>query len=69
VPDGSAFQLQHWTHELDYAFTAGDGDWRQAGLVAAGQGFNNPLRGVVAAPHPGRLPATATLVEVDPASC
>jgi alpha-mannosidase len=66
VPDGSAFQLQHWTHELEYAFTAGDGDWRQAGLVAAGQGYNNPLRGVAGAPHPGRLPASGTLVEVDP---
>lgn len=64
APDGTAFQLQHWTHELEYAFVAGDGDWRRAGLVAAGARFTNPLRGVVADPHPGPLPASATLVEV-----
>ncbi|WP_203656464.1 NEW3 domain-containing protein [Actinocatenispora rupis] len=64
APDGSAFQLQHWTHELEYAFVAGDGDWRRAGMVEAGAGFTNPLRGVVAPPHPGPLPASAALVEV-----
>ncbi|HEY3504506.1 MAG TPA: NEW3 domain-containing protein [Actinocatenispora sp.] len=64
APDGTAFQLQHWTHELEYAFVAGDGDWRDAGMVAAGAGFTNPLRAVASDPHPGPVPATATLVEV-----
>ena len=30
APDGSNFQLQHWTHTFDYALVAGDGDWRAA---------------------------------------
>ena len=29
APDGSNFQLQHWTHDFDYALVCGDGDWRQ----------------------------------------
>ena len=28
APDGSNFQLQHWTHTFDYALVSGDGDWR-----------------------------------------
>ena len=35
APDGSNFQLQHWTHTFDYAVVAGDGDWRDGGLPAA----------------------------------
>ena len=31
APDGSNFQLQHWTHTFEYALVSGDGDWRQAG--------------------------------------
>ena len=31
APDGSNFQLQHWTHTFDYAVVAGDGDWRDGG--------------------------------------
>ena len=30
APDGSNFQLQHWTHTFEYAVVSGDGDWRQA---------------------------------------
>ena len=30
APDGSNFQLQHWTHVFDYALVSGDGDWRHA---------------------------------------
>jgi len=30
MPDGSNFQLQHWTHTFDYAVVADDGDWRRA---------------------------------------
>ena len=66
VPDGSGFQLQHWTHTFDYALTAGAGDWRAAGFVPAGQGFTAPLHAVVGTPHPGALPATHSLLSVDP---
>jgi alpha-mannosidase len=66
APDGSAFQLQHWTHDLEYALVAGDGDWRDADVVRHGQGYNQPLRAVVAPPHPGPAPATATLLSADP---
>jgi alpha-mannosidase len=65
VPDGSAFQLQHWSHCFEYAFTAGPGDWRQAGLVPQGHGFNHPLTAVV---HDGTgdLPAHRSLLQVRP---
>ncbi|MFI9328424.1 NEW3 domain-containing protein [Kitasatospora sp. NPDC052868] len=43
VPDGSSFQLQHWTHEFSYALTGGAGDWRAQALPAQGQEFNHPL--------------------------
>ncbi|MFG2044719.1 glycoside hydrolase family 38 C-terminal domain-containing protein [Dactylosporangium sp. NPDC048998] len=63
APDGSNFQQQHWTHEFDYSIVAGDGDWRAAGLVAAGHAVNHPLhaRAVPAGP-----PASARLVQVEP---
>ena len=43
APDGSSFQLQHWTHRFDYALVSGDGDWRDCDLVRRGQGFNHRL--------------------------
>ena len=43
APDGSSFQLQHWTHRFDYALVSGDGDWRECDLVRRGQGFNHRL--------------------------
>ncbi|MQA26843.1 MAG: glycoside hydrolase [Micromonosporaceae bacterium] len=43
APDGSAFQLMHWSHTFEYAFTSGPGDWRSAGLVARAAGYNRPL--------------------------
>jgi len=30
APDGSSFQLQHWTHEFHYALVSDPGDWRDA---------------------------------------
>ncbi|MFC5815573.1 glycoside hydrolase family 38 C-terminal domain-containing protein [Nonomuraea harbinensis] len=42
-PDGSAFQLQHWTHEFSYALVAGPGDWRANRLPSSGQEFTTPL--------------------------
>jgi alpha-mannosidase len=67
VPDGSGFQLQHWTHTFDYALTSGPGDWRSAGFVPAGQGFTAPPVAVVGPAHPGPLPPVHSLLAVEPA--
>ncbi|HEX6755701.1 MAG TPA: glycoside hydrolase family 38 C-terminal domain-containing protein [Mycobacteriales bacterium] len=66
TPDGSGFQLQHWTHTFEYALASGAGDWRSAGFVPAGQGFTAPLHAVVGAAHPGPLPGVCSLLSVDP---
>ena len=47
APDGSNFQLQHWTHTFDYALVSGDGDWRRAGIPARSAEFSRPLLSVV----------------------
>ena len=49
APDGSNFQLQHWTHTFEYALVSGDGDWREAGVPArsaefSGRCFPSPKR-------------------------
>ncbi|MER7667401.1 glycoside hydrolase family 38 C-terminal domain-containing protein [Kitasatospora sp. NPDC096128] len=67
LPDGSSFQLQHWTHEFGYALVSGDGDWRAQTLPAQGQEFNHPLYArIVAAPQDGPLPATLSWLRVEP---
>ncbi|HEX6681764.1 MAG TPA: glycoside hydrolase family 38 C-terminal domain-containing protein [Candidatus Limnocylindrales bacterium] len=66
APDGSAFALQHWTHEFEYAVTSADGDWRTGGITARAHDFNHPLTGIVAEPHAGPMPATAALLTVSP---
>jgi alpha-mannosidase len=66
LPDGSGFQLQHWTHTFDYALASGPGDWRSAGFVPAGQGFTAPPVAVVGPAHPGPLPPVHSLLAVDP---
>ena len=65
-PDGSAFQLQHWTHDFDYALVSGAGDWRAAGLVAAGAAFSAPLLARQEAAHRGPLPGRHSLLTVTP---
>lgn len=66
APDGSAFQLMHWSHTFDYAFASGPGDWRAQRMVARAAGYNRPLHAVTSN-GPGTLPATARLLEVGPA--
>jgi len=68
APDGSNFQLQHWTHTFDYAVTAGDGDWRDIDMPSRSAEFNQPLEPVVAHHDPtfGGLPAWGSLLEVQP---
>jgi alpha-mannosidase len=67
TPDGSAFQLQHWTHDFDYALVSSTGDWRDADLVARGSEFSTPLLATVTDTHPGPLPPTHSLLTVEPA--
>ncbi|WP_405150006.1 NEW3 domain-containing protein [Sphaerisporangium sp. NBC_01403] len=67
APDGSGFQLQHWSHSFDYAVASGAGDWRDAGIVARAQDFNHPLRALLEEAHDGPLPPSASLLTVEPA--
>ncbi|NUR29975.1 MAG: glycoside hydrolase, partial [Catenulispora sp.] len=66
APDGSAFQLQHWTHDFDYALVSGPGDWRAAGLVASGAAFSAPMPARHEPLHQGALPARHSLLSVTP---
>ena len=68
VPDGSNFQFQHWSHTFEYALTSSAGDWRAGQTVRSGHEFNNPLIVRVPDPHQGELPATASLIRVEPSS-
>ncbi|MGV0741107.1 glycoside hydrolase family 38 N-terminal domain-containing protein [Mycolicibacterium sp. XJ870] len=68
APDGSNFQLQHWTHTFDYALVAGDGDWRAVGVAARAAEFNRPLLAVpVEQATAGGLPPWGALLEIEPA--
>ncbi|MEZ0115543.1 alpha-mannosidase [Catenulispora sp. EB89] len=66
APDGSAFQLQHWTHDFDYALVSGAGDWRSVGLVASGAAFSAPMLTHQEAAHRGPLPGRHSLLTVTP---
>ena len=68
TPDGSNFQLQHWTHTFDYALVSGDGDWRQADIPARSAEFSRPLLAVAENTRAaGGLPAWGSLLEIEPA--
>jgi hypothetical protein len=67
APDGSAFQLMHWSHTFEYAFASGPGDWRAQRMVARAASYNRPLHAVTAGEGTGTLPATARLLQVGPA--
>ncbi|MGO9548452.1 NEW3 domain-containing protein [Mycobacterium sp.] len=67
APDGSNFQLQHWTHVFDYALVCGAGDWRHAEVPARSAEFSRPLLAVPAPGRVGGLPATGSLLQVNPA--
>lgn len=68
VPDGSNFQLQHWTHEFQYAIAAGDGDWRHAGIAATSAEFSRPLHAVITGEDgPRGIPASGSLLRAEPA--
>jgi alpha-mannosidase len=68
APDGSSFQLQHWTHTFDYALVSGDGDWRAAAVPNRSAEFSHPLLTVVGkGSTTGGLPSWGSLVEIEPA--
>ena len=68
MPDGSNFQLQHWTHTFDYAMISGDGDWRQADVPARSAEFSRPLLAVAENTRTaGGLPPWGSLLEIEPA--
>ena len=66
APDGSNFQLQHWTHDFDYALACGEGDWRRAGIRARSAHFSHPLLAVVCRPRSRTLATSGSLLHVDP---
>ena len=68
LPDGSNFQFQHWSHTFEYALTSSAGDWRAGQTVRSGHEFNNPLIVRLPDPHQGEMPATASLIRVEPSS-
>ena len=67
APDGSNFQLQHWTHVFDYALACGQGDWRRAEIPARSAQFSHPLLAVLGDRRRGELPPVGSLLHVDPA--
>ncbi len=67
MPDGSNFQLQHWTHTFDFALVSGAGDWRSCEMPLRSAEFNHPLTCVVADDVVGALPADGSLLRVEPA--
>ncbi len=67
APDGSNFQLQHWTHDFDYALATGNGDWRDAQIPSRSAQFSHPLLAVPAQPGQGGLAPVGSLLHVEPA--
>lgn len=66
APDGSSFQLQHWTHDFSYALVSGEGDWRVLALPSQGQEFNHPLYARLESAHGGSLPGRYSWLRVRP---
>ncbi len=65
APDGSNFQLQHWSHTFDYAVVAGDGDWRDARIPLRSNEFSRPLLATRSDAAGAELPERAALLRVD----
>ena len=56
-------------HKFNYAIEPHRGNWLEAGAQQQAHAFNHPLTGLNAAVQPGLgLPATASLVEIEPGS-
>ncbi|OBB83951.1 NEW3 domain-containing protein [Mycobacterium sp. 852002-30065_SCH5024008] len=67
APDGSNFQLQHWTHVFDYALACGAGDWRRAEIPSRSAQFSHPLLACASGRAGGASPAAGSLLGVEPA--
>jgi len=67
APDGSNFQLQHWSHGFDFALVSGAGDWRCVDMPSRSAEFNHPLQGVPISSGSGGLAADGSLLSVSPA--
>ncbi len=67
APDGSNFQLQHWTHVFDYALVSGGGDWRHADVPERSAEFSHPLLPVTSSGSLSGLAAAGSLLQVEPA--
>ncbi|WP_445166890.1 NEW3 domain-containing protein [Mycolicibacterium sp. Dal123E01] len=67
APDGSNFQLQHWTHSFEFALVSGRGDWRDVEIPSRSAEFNHPLVCVVADDCIGSLAADGSLLRIEPA--
>ena len=67
APDGSNFQLQHWSHTFDFALITGAGDWRRTGMHTRSAEFNHPMVAVVADDGAAKLPQDGSLLTVEPA--
>ena len=66
APDGSNFQLQHWSHTFDFALICGPGDWRDLRMPTRSAEFNHPLL-CMSTDAGGGLPADGSLLTVEPA--
>lgn len=66
TPDGSNFQLQHWTHTFDFALISGGGDWRDTEIPRRSAEFNHPMACVVAGEGVGSLSADGSLLRIEP---
>lgn len=67
APDGSNFQLQHWTHTFDFAIAAGVGDWREGEIPTRSAEFNHPMMCAVAESGVGALAGDGSLLHIEPA--
>lgn len=67
APDGSNFQLQHWSHTFDFALVSGAGDWRAIDMASRSAEFNHPLLAVPISSGSAGLPADGSLLGVQPA--
>ena len=56
-------------HTIQMAVMPHPGDWRAAGLPRAAQAYGMPPLAVKAQPHPGSLPSSLSLLELDDPAC
>ncbi|HST86428.1 MAG TPA: glycoside hydrolase family 38 C-terminal domain-containing protein [Kineosporiaceae bacterium] len=66
TPDGASFSWQHWSHTFELSLVSGAGDWREAGFVRSGQEVNHPLLARQVPSNAGELPASLSLLSVEP---